>query len=806
MIKNYFLLAYRNLIKNKMFSMINILGLTIGLACTMFIAAFVYDELSYDTYAANSDRIYRVCLGVGKKVTDQYPMVDVAVGPGMKNTYPEVEAMTRLINRGQMFVEYKDKQFKEQDVVCVDENFFDMFSLPFLQGSSKTALADLNSIVITDDLAKKYFGTEDPMGKLLTFGKNTEPHKVTGVLKNIPPNSHFRGSVFFNTRELRSYNNNTWSNVGWFTYLQLAKGADPRQLEAKFPQLVMTHVTPEISRDMGISLEDANKAVNSFVFTLQKLTDIHLHSNTRYEMKGNGDIMYVYIFSALAVLIILLACVNFTNLSTANASKRAKEIGIRKVMGSAKKQLVFQFLAESLLMTVFALAFALGIIALLLPYFNSLSGKSIPFSFFTRVQTMAAMGGLVLIVGLLAGMYPAFFLSSFRAIKVLKGGNISETGGRGRLRKGLVVFQFAVSTALIVSTLIVYRQLNYMQEQKLGYSKEQVVAINDTYTLQNNQSVFAQTLLQDSRVINTTVSGSYPGNRNMDGTQVYARNNDENQKGKEIHIDIFHVDERYVPTLGMEIAKGRNFSKDFPSDSSAVLINETAAAQLGWVQTDPIGKTIVRSGQKEFRVVGVVKDFHYTSLKEKIAPMMMMLDNNSGAVLVKLNLKDVQSFLTDAKNKWAGFHTGAPFTYTFLDENFAKLYSGEKRTAQIFTVFAVIAVLIACLGLFGLVSFTTEQRTKEIGIRKVLGASTRELLVLLSKDFLYLVIIAFIITIPITWWAMSKWLEDFAYRHSPEWWVFGFAGVAALLIAMATISFKAVKAALANPVKSLRTE
>lgn len=786
--------------------MINILGLTIGLVCCMFIAAFVYDELNYDTYAKNAKDIYRVGLRVGSNATDNYPMVDIAVGPGMKTAYPEVIASARLVYGGVYFVRYKDKQFKEKSVVLVDSNFLDMFSLSLMEGDTKTALNQPNTVVITKEVANRYFGNEPAMGKFLSFGEFAAPHKVTGIIDKVPDNSHFHAGLFLSTMDNSRIAQQTWSNVGWFTYLQLAPGTDPKKLEARFPDLVKEHVVPEVSRDMGISVAEASKSVNTFVFYLQKLTDIHLLSTTKYELEANGDIHYVYIFGGLAVLIILLACVNFTNLSTANATKRSKEIGIRKVLGSAKQQLIVQFLSESILLTFCALLFALGIIYCLLPYFNDLSGKHILFGFFLQWQSIVTMFVLVLVVGLLAGLYPAFFLSSFRIIKILKGGGISESNGRVNIRKGLVVFQFAASTALIIATVIVYRQLNYMQSKKLGYDNEQVLAIRDSYQLKNNQYAFSQELLQDNRVVRTTISSNYPGNKNMGGTQVYAKQDDNGAKGAEIHIDIYHIDEQYLPTLGMQVTKGRNFSKDFPTDSTGAVINETAARALGWNKTDAIGQTIIRSGQKEYRVVGVVKDFHYSSLKQKIAPLMMLLGGNDGTVLVKLKTPDVKSFLATTKAKWDSYNSGAPFTYEFLDDNFASLYKSEQRTASIFTIFSVIAILIASLGLFGLVSFTTEQRTKEIGIRKVLGANTSELLVLLSRDFLLLVMIAFVITIPVTWWAMHNWLQDFAYRLTPEWWVFAMAGVVALLIAMITISFKAVRAARANPVKSLRTE
>ncbi len=804
MIRNYFTIAWRNLVKNRAFAFINIFGLTIGLACCMLIAAFVYDELNYDTYAKDAGRIYRVGLRVN--AGDSYPSVDVAVGPGMKNAFPEILATARLAKEGEYFMEYKENQFKEKNIVYVDSNFLEMFSIPLIEGNPKTALAEPNSAVITKEIAHKYFGNEPALGKFLNFAGGRNPHKITGIIEKVPENSHFHGDLFLTITDLAPVRNPTWSNIGWFTYVLLAKDADPKKLEAKFPPFVRKNVAPEVSHDMGISLAEAQSSKNSFRFYLTKITDIHLHSDTRYELEASGDIHYVYIFGALALLIILLACVNFTNLSTANAVKRSKEIGIRKVMGSAKKQLILQFLAESILMTVCALVFALVVVALLLPIFNTLSGKSVAFVFFMQPWSLFAMVLLVLFVGLLAGLYPAFFLSSLNIIKTLKGGSIGESTGRGNLRKSLVVFQFAVSTALIISTIVVYRQLHYMQSQKLGYDKEQVLSINDSYILRNKQSVFAQQLMQDSRVISTTVARNYPGNQIMDGTEVYARQNDNNEKGEEIHMNIYHIDERFIPTLGIHVIKGRNFSKDFPSDSSGILINETAARSLGWVKTDPIGRTILRSGQIEFRVIGVVKDFHYASLKNKIAPLMMMLGNNGGGILVKLRSTEIKPFIDETKTKWGEFHTETPFAYTFLDDHFDSLYKGEEKTALIFTVFAVIAILIASLGLFGLVSFTTEQRTKEIGIRKVLGATTRELLVLLSKDFLYLVMIAFLVTIPLTWLAMNQWLKNFAYRLTPEWWVFVCAGILALLIAMITISFKAIKAALANPVKSLRTE
>ncbi len=555
---------------------------------------------------------------------------------------------------------------------------------------------------------------------------------------------------------------------------------------------------------MGVSLAEARKSVNTFVFSLQPLTDIHLYSNTKYELEPNGDIQYVYIFSALAIFILLLACVNFTNLSTARSVKRAREVGIRKVMGSIKKQLIFQFLTESVLLTFFAMLCAFALIFLLLPYFNQLANKKISFGFLLHYQSVLVILSLVFFAGILAGIYPAFFLSSFNTIKVLKGSSSAQGSQRKPLRSTLIVFQFFVSIALIIATIVVYRQLHYMQNRKLGYDKEQLVYIPDARLLGKNQTAFEQQLLQDNRVVSASITRSVPGDPFMDGTEVYPKN--ESSNGTEIHANIYHVDYDYLRTLGIHVVQGRNFSKDFPTDSSGIVINEAAVRELGWSAANPVGKTIVRSGQHELKVVGVVADFNYASLKQKIAPLMMVLGNNFGGLLIKIKTANVKDFLADLKTKWDTFKPDGPLSYNFLDDTFATLYESEQRTQKIFSAFTIIAIIIASLGLFGLSAFVIEQRAREIGIRKVLGASVQQVLLLVSKEFLLLVGIAFIISIPVTWWAMHRWLQDFAYRTNISWWIFAIAGIAAVTIALLTVSFQAIRAALANPVKSLRSE
>ena len=593
-----------------------------------------------------------------------------------------------------------------------------------------------------------------------------------------------------------------------YTYLLLNKNVDAKKLEAKFPQLVAKYVVPEVQHDMGVSLAEAQKSVNTFIFSLQPLTDIHLHSNTKYELEPNGDIQYVYIFSALAIFILLLACVNFTNLSTARAARRAREVGIRKVLGSIKKQLIFQFLTESVLLTFFAMLCAFALIFLLLPYFNQLANKNINYSFFLDYRCILVMFLLSLFVGILAGIYPAFFLSGFNTIKVLKGSASAQGSQKKLLRSGLIIFQFFVSTALIIATIIVYQQLHFMQNEKLGYDKEQVLYLQDTQLLglRDVRNAFKQTLIQDSRIVSASIGTNVPGNPNMDGTEIYPKDKQANENDAEIHANIFHVDYDYIPTLGIHIAQGRNFSKDYSTDSFGVIINQAAVRDLGWSGTNPIGKTIVTSGQHEYKVVGVTTDFHYASLKQKIAPLMMMLSYPGAGLIVRIKTTDVHDLLAGIKKQWDKLNAGAPFAYYFLDDNFAKLYANEQRTRQIFSAFAIIAVIIASLGLFGLSAFVIEQRSKEIGIRKVLGASVQQVLLLVSGEFLLLVGIAFIISIPVTWWAMHTWLQDFAFRINISMWVFAIAGITAILVALLTVSFQAIKAAIANPVKSLRTE
>ncbi|PZR26102.1 MAG: cell division protein FtsX [Citrobacter freundii] len=807
MLKNYLKIGFRNLVKNKVFSLINISGLALGMAVCLLIASYVKDELSYDSSFSDPDQLYRVEVSVlGNGGTDVYPHVDVAVGEGIKNKFPDVTAFTRLQKLRETFVKNGDRQFKENGLAFAEENFFGFFSIPLVNGNIMTALKDPNSMVVTRDLAKKYFGEADPVGQSLIIGSRL--YKVTGLVDDLPSNTHFHFSALLSASS-QGTREQTWSNVGYYTYLRLKKGADPKAMEAKFPELVEKYVVPETVRDMGVSLAEARKTISTFKFFLQPVKDIHLYSNTKYEWEANGDSKYVYIFAALAIFILLLACANFTNLSTAGSIKRSREVGVRKVLGSGKNQLVMQFLVESVSISLLSLIVALLLVYLCLPLLNKLADKNISFSLFLSPAAIGLELLIALLAGLLAGVYPAFFITSFKVGKILAGSSSNTTGSRSPLRSVLVVFQFAVSTGLIIATFIVYQQLNYMQDKKLGYDKDQLIYLQDAQLLgeYSAQEAFKQSLLQDQRVLSVSIGTDLPGKVDADGTQAYAKDKLTGEDHSEIHVNIYHVDYDYVPTLGLPIIKGRNFSREYSTDSFGVVINEAAVRDLGWSHTDPIGKTIVYSGQREFKVIGIAKDFHYSSLKQKIAPLVLQLGTGyRSGFIVKVRQADVRSTIDMFRNKWQQFAKGVPFAYNFLDEQFAALYQQEEKTVQLFTMFAGISILIACMGLFGLAAYITRQRSKELSVRKVFGASVPGLTFLIAKDFLRLVAIACLLAIPLTWWGMHQWLQDFAYRIDIQWWVFALAAAAAVFLALATVSIQSVKAAMVNPVKNLRNE
>ena len=797
MLKNYFKTAFRNLMKHKTFSFINIAGLSIGIAVCFIIMMYVQDELSYDKFNTNSANIARVIFKAdinGGKINESVTMPPVA--QTMKNDFPEVQDATRLLNYGSSKILYKDKVFKNDHLAFADANFFSIFSLPMIEGNEKTALLQPHTIVITQTTAKKYFGEEDAIGKSITLSvDNNQPYTVTGVIKDIPANSHFHFDMFASMAGYADSKSDSWMDGGYHTYLLLKPGADLSKMDARFPAMVKKYMGPQIQQKMGLSLEQFTSKGNSLGFTLQPLTDIHLYGDTNNEFEPGGNAMYVYIFGGVALFMLIVACINFINLSTAGAAKRAKEVGIRKVAGSSRLQLVKQFLSESILISFCALLIAFAIVELTLPAFNNFAGKQLSFD----IKPALAFIGLGLFVGVIAGIYPAFYLSSFKPVAVLKGKLVTNHKSFG-LRSSLVVFQFFISVALIIGTIVVYQQMKYIQNKDLGFNKEQLITIPNSYALGNNEKVFKQQMLQDPRIVNATMSWYRPaGPTNYNNALAYPRGND-----KQIVSGVdYHVDEAYIPTMGMKILNGRNFSKDFATDSAAIILNETSAKALGWNAVTAVGKTVIRQNSDRgnnfpYHVIGVVKNFNFKSLHDAISPLYMTL-NPEGGLIFKIKTADVAGLLTTMKNQWDSYKTGEPLEYNFMDDLFNKTYATEQKTASILNLFSILTIFVACLGLFGLVTYTAEQRTKEIGIRKVLGASVTSVTKMLSKDLIKLVFIACIIAFPLSWWAMNKWLQSFAYRINISWWIFLVAGVAAILIAMITVSFQAIKAAIANP-------
>lgn len=806
MFRNYFKVAFRNLWKNKGYSAINILGLAIGLATCLLIMIYVVDELSYDKFNKKADRIYRVDGDINFGGT--HWILAVApdpMGATLKKDFPQVEQYVRFRNYGGFRVKKGNDNVQENSVIHVDSTLFDVFTLPVIHGDTKTALDDLASVVITEKIAKKYFNTTDAVGKVMVMDDENN-YKVSAVIKDISEQSHFRFDFFvpLNSEESKQGN---WLSNNFNTYIVLKEGSDPKKLESQLNGIVTKYLGPQAFQVLNATLDDLKKSGGHVKYSLTPLTEIHLHSNKTGELGANGSMQYVYIFSAIALFILLIACVNFMNLSTARSSNRAKEVGVRKVLGSNKKNLVSQFLTESVLISFIALILAIGIAQLLLPYFNQLSGKDIDMGWFSKPWLLPSLLVLVLIVGVLAGSYPSFYLSSFQPVTVLKG-KLSGGFKRSWLRSSLVVFQFATSVILIVGTIVIYSQLSFIRNKRLGFDREQVMIVQNGFALGDHAKTFRNELKNIKGVENVTMTGFLPTGDNRSDSPLFPEAS-LNQKAA-VSMQTWYVDENYIPTLKMEMAKGRNFSSQLQTDSSAVIVNEAAAKMLPFA--DPIGKTLyylTDMQSKEvttYQIIGVVKDFNFNSLRDQVTPMVLFFDESRGSIALRFQTSDISSLISQVQGKWKSIAPNQPFSYTFMDEDFNNIYQSEQRIGKIALSFSVLAILIACLGLFGLVTYAAEQRTKEIGIRKVLGASVSNIVRMLSKDFMKLVVIAMVFAFPLSWYFMNKWLEDFAYRISIDWKVFALAGLAAILIAIITVSFQAIKAAITNPVKNLRTE
>lgn len=825
MIKNYFKIAWRTITRNKVTSIINIAGLAIGMACVILILFYVQDELRYDRFFKQATRIYQVNIN-GNQDGNEFLTGNTPppVGPALVNEFPEIETYTRIYRPGEIVVRYEEEKqtenyFTEKGIMAVDSNFLQVFNYSMKEGDPVTCLQKPASVVITENTAKKYFGTANPIGKILLFDNERNPLTVTGVLYDIPSQSSFQFDILASITSYPVVNRMSWSWV-WLqvnTYVKLREAIDEAglaKLEAKFPAMVKQQAATAFQR-IGQPFEEFIKKGGKWDLHLQPFTSVHLYAGgmgTNARLTTLGDIKYIRVFSVIAVFIIILACINFMNLATAQSVQRAKEVGVRKVLGSVKIQLMKQFLTEAMLYSFIATIVALLLVILFLSSFNAISGKTLDLRLLFANNNWILVVSLTILTGLIAGSYPAFYLTSFKPAAVLKGMKLFKTNSANLfIRNGLVVFQFTVSTALIICTIILFQQLQYARSKDLGLDKENVIVIGNSDRLGNSEENFRQELTRLPGVIHATVSTGVPSAENFADGYIPEPTGADEHLAKDIMLSSFMVDHHFIPALGIQIVKGRNFSKDF-NDSLSVIVNETAAKQIGW--KDPVGRYLTYPGNnnQRFKVIAVAKDFNILSLHTPIAPFALFHSSSMtyslGASYISIRVKpgDISDQLSKIESKWKSFAPNMPFEYNFLDSKFDSLYRSDQRMGTVFGIFTLLSIFVACLGLFGLAAYTAERRKKEIGIRKVLGAPVHGLVALLSKDFIRLVLLAAIIAFPLAWWGMNKWLEDFAYRIHIGWWVFIIAGVIALMIALVTVSFQAIKTAVANPVNSLRTE
>jgi putative ABC transport system permease protein len=810
MIKNYLRSALRNIKRHPFISFINIFGLSVGLTCCLLIVTYVVNERSYDRYNKNADDIYRVTrIFYTTQGVENLHLSSVAppFGPLLQTAFPDIKEITRVLPNGSTPLRYKDKLFNENNVDLADENFFDFFTIPVLKGDPHKGLLEPYSVMMTEAVAKKYFGSEDPMNKIIQLDNNKRSFRVTGIFAPFPVNSHLhpdilasfntlKDSVIYGEKQLET----NFGNNAFYTYLLFPKNYNVDRIKAQLPAFLDEYVNfkglpPGIKTHQNTKLE------------LQKLTDIHLRSHLDDEMEENGDIKRVYIFSAIALFILLIACINYMNLSTARSALRAKEIGIRKVVGAERKEIISQFLSESVLITWIAMILAILFTSMVLPLVDKLSGQGLSFNSLLQWQILTPILALPFVIGFISGVYPAIFMSSFIPVKVLKG--VLKTGaGNISFRKILVVVQFSISIILIVATTVVYRQLQYIQNKNLGFNKEDILTMQYTSLLNKQYDAFKADILKNANVIDAARSSRIPSGRLLDESGASIL---EGNSMQPIKVDLKYIttDYGFIPTYGMQMAAGRNFSKAYSTDTNNYIINESAVRSLGWkTPQNALGKDMNYGGIKG-KIIGVVKDFHFESLHQPIIPLLFQLPSqfNGGSLSIKIDGHNVQSAISTIRDTWQRYLPETPFDFTFLDEKFQQLYTSEQQQGNLFTIFSCIAIFIACLGLFGLSAFTITQRIKEIGVRKVLGASVSQIVAELSKDFLKLVLIAAVIAFPIAWYFINNWfLIKFAFHVNIGWWVFVMAGIIALFIAFATISFQSIKAALANPVKSLRSE
>lgn len=807
--KNYFKIALRNLRRQGIYTFLNMVGLSIGLAGCLLVSHYVLHELSYDTFFENAERIYRVDSQIkfGDKEMEQASVAG-PLTPILRSTYAQVEAVARVLSpKGSYAIRSIDREETqmEEHVAFVDSTFFSVFSFRVIEGDVSKALTQPFSVVLTAHSAKKYFGSESALNKSLLIDNETV-YTVTAVVEELPEQTHLRSlNVFFSLISHPDRHNDDWANQQYPTYLRLREGVAASAFQEELDRIVLQYAYPALAKEFEVTVEQLGSSGNYMYYSLLPLKDIHLYSDKDGEIGVNGNIAYVYIFSIVAVFLLVIACVNFVNLSTARANSRYKEVMVRRAVGADRARLIFQFLVEVGIITFVSIVLAVTFAIVALPWFNHLGGRNISLLYDTpQFWLLLVLTGSV--VTLLAGGYPAMFLSGLGTSPTLPQQK-AFAGSSSSTRNALVVFQFTLSIMLITCTVVIHGQLDFIQNQSLGYNKEQVLILNGAHALGNQIDTFKEELTRLPEVERVSVTGYLPtpSERRFDiflpeGSTV---------AGQGVNMNSWWVDVDYIATLGLELLEGRGFSADYPTDSAGLILNQAAARLLGY--DNPVGKEIYGyvdsfNEKESFTILGIIRDFHFESLRQNIRPLALTLRPHAGAVSIRFNTNSTQRTLQQIETLWSKMAPDQAMSYRFMDEDFDNLYRSEQRMGRVFVTFALLSILIACLGLFGLAAFTSERRTKEIGVRKVLGASIAHIISMLSADLLKLVVVAILIASPLAWYAMNRWLADFAYRIEMEWWMFALAGLGAVAVALLTVSFQAIKAAVANPVESLKAE
>ncbi len=810
MFKNYIKIAWRSLRKNSFFTLLNTFGLAVGIAGGVLISLYIYDELNHDNMFADADRIHRINADIkfgGEAQTSAE--VSAPMAAAMKSDFSQVEMTTRFRNTGSTLIKKSDTatNVKELGATYVDATFFKMFGIELLYGDPATALTKPNTLVLTKTAAEKHFGLEQALGQLVVL-ENTDTYTVTGVIEDLPQNSFLKNrNIFMAMSGYEDSKQNLWTSHNYFTFVKLIEGADINDFQVLLQSVVDKYIIPYAqSFYPGITKEQFIASGNYLNYSTIPLTDIHLYSNKPYELSPNSSIQNVYILSFIGVFLVLLASINFMNLSTAHSLNRAKEVGVRKTLGSSRLSLVKQFLTESAIVSFISLVLALFLAILALPFFNELSGKSISIPFLNPIFWMCLVVATILL-GLLSGSYPAFFMSRFMPVKVLKGVGTTSTKG-GSIRNSLVVFQFAISVFLIISTLVVFQQLKFIQNKDIGYAKDQVLIINDVYAIKNKIESFKEEIQKLGRVESVSISGYLPTPSFRNSTSFFKDGSTEQENA--INMQSWDVDHDYISTLNIELIAGRDFNREFSTDTTAILLNESAIAIMGLKPEDALGTRLSKELGKEnpvfYTVIGIIKNFHFESLRNDIDALSLSIGRSTGSMSIKLAAGDFSNTIESIEKLWHKMAPGQPFNYRFMEDSFNKTYEAEQRLGRVFMTFTILSILIACLGLFGLAAFNAEKRTKEIGVRKVMGASVSQISYRLTLDFLKLVGIAILISLPLGWFAMNKWLEDFSYRIEIGWEIFTIASFLAIIISIITVSYQSIKAAIVNPIQSLRSE